>query len=110
MIKCARCGEKLPGLGVLNGMVCSDMDDTGKMVELIVCYVNGCRDAVLDGLVLHPRSSGCVVCGGRLTVRGVSEALLTTDLHPNGSGLSRSLAFCHANGHRDQLLGRITTI
>ena len=100
---CDRCGTYLDGYGVLYGLITSDIDPLGAARERIYCYTYPCRDAVLDTLIVFPDSAGCATCDVQFAARGTGEAMMTADLNPDGSGLSRNLAFCYINGHRDQL-------
>jgi hypothetical protein len=102
---CDRCGIALDGFGVLYGLVCVDLHGE-TLRELIFCYANDCRTAVLEGLVNYPQSGVCSHCGLELPVRSVSTAMLTSDILPVGD-TARPLQFCYANGSRNQLLDRI---
>jgi hypothetical protein len=104
MTACARCEVELDGYGVIYGMVCTDLDEDGAERGLIVCYVNGCRDLVLDGMVNYTGAGECSTCG-TATARALSHAMLASDLDENGFG--RPLIFCYDQGHRDAILGTI---
>ena len=109
MTVCSRCGIDLPGFGVIYGLVVSHLVD-GEVEELIFCYVGGCREVVLDGLVNDTTSPlHCSDDGAALPSRSVESALLATDLDPDGDG-ARFLQFCYAGGSRDRLIanGRTT--
>lgn len=102
---CDRCGTPLDGYGVLYGLISTDLDADGMPVERIYCYVPGCRDAVIDGLVAYPFISSapaCSTCQVPLPFRGTDNAMLAQDLNPDGT--ARTLTFCYVNGHRDQFL------
>lgn len=44
---CDRCGVNLPGYGVIHGMICSDLNGAGEIIDRIFCYENKCRDAIV---------------------------------------------------------------
>jgi hypothetical protein len=51
---CNNCGAKLPGYGVIHGLLVSRVDQTtGKIQEMIFCYKAGCSDKVLRGNLNH---------------------------------------------------------
>jgi len=104
---CDRCGAALPGFGVIYGLVCTHLVD-GQVEELIFCYLGGCRDAVLAGLVNVTTSPDdpavrCTDDGDVLASRSVETAMLATDVDPDGDG-ARYLQLCYAGGSRDRLL------
>jgi hypothetical protein len=101
---CDRCGVGLPGMGVLYGMVVTNLDPGDNVVTLIVCY--DCRPIVLDGLVTFA-GDVCANDSEPLPVRSVATAVLSTDLEPSDPVSARQLAFCRVNGCADILLGRI---
>jgi hypothetical protein len=102
---CGRCRRNLEGFGVLYGLICTDLDGNGEVVDRIFCY--GCRDHILSNMVAYPLIMSppvCTTCQEVLTTRSVSEAMLATDVNPDGT--TRLMAFCYKNGHRDQILSR----
>jgi hypothetical protein len=109
---CDRCGIWLAGFGVLYGMVCTDIDASGRVRDHIYCYTNQCRTAVLDGLVNYPQTTAtetqkCTHCNRKLDGRSVAEAMLTQDVLPSSNNReARSMAFCYANGGRDLLIAQ----
>lgn len=103
---CSRCGATLDGFGVMQGLVGSTAyPDAGRLLTVIYCYANGCRDQVLGGDAHYEADDLCSRCGDPVE-RAPDLALLTTDLRPDNSGLPRMLTFCHANGCADVILDR----
>jgi hypothetical protein len=51
---CNNCGAQLPGYGVINGLMVQRVNQTtGKIEQMIFCYLNGCSDKVLRGNLNH---------------------------------------------------------
>lgn len=51
---CTNCGTVLPGFGVIHGLLVLRVEKTtGKIEQMIFCYVNGCSDKVLRGNLNH---------------------------------------------------------
>lgn len=109
---CNRCNKGLPGVGVLYGMLATDMAAEGTVRQLTFCYdeVNQCRDAVLTGHLSFATSDPnvCADCGLTVDSADVAHGMLVADLNPVDLGVVRRLLFCYANGSRDRVLdGRI---
>jgi hypothetical protein len=96
--QCDRCSEPLAGYGVLNGLI-ADLGDR----QLILCYVNECRQAAVDHLI---NFTGASVCSntGQSILWATSEAILAFDLDPADPTVVRRLAFCRELGCADSLL------
>lgn len=51
---CTNCGTKLPGYGVIFGLLVMRLSaNTGVVESMIFCYANGCSDKVLRGNLNH---------------------------------------------------------
>ena len=106
---CDRCGILLPGYGIINGIVCTDLTRTGAVVGRIFCYRNNCRTIMLTGMLNFPATDfNCVHCNRAVTTRSLEEGMLTAELHPGSEGVVRSLLFCYANDSRDLFLANVT--
>lgn len=52
---CTLCGTKLPGYGVIYGVLINDLDPVnhGLTRSMIFCYANNCNNKVLTGKINH---------------------------------------------------------
>ena len=105
---CDRCEIVLPGYGVINGLVCTDLLN-GVIRNLIFCYRNNCRTVMLTGMLAHLGKTGCTHCNAAIPTRGVASAMLASDLHPAADGdVERTMQFCYSNNSRTAFLLPLT--